>query len=173
MTSAADSDRPTDALIHRERLRAVAKLLPRTDDTPQALQQFIDHVADLLDAPCAGASLILNTAGVLTATHGVGGWLAEAGGMPAEWAPCAVVVRRNAPLVIADTHDDPGHTTNPLVTITGVRSYAGVPLHLDGQAVGSLCVLDGRPGMFDDAVLDTLADLAPQAVALLQDAAGG
>ncbi|SNY57086.1 GAF domain-containing protein [Paractinoplanes atraurantiacus] len=98
----------------------------------------------MLQAPCAGISLILNDAGILLATHGVQGWLAEAGGMPAEWAPCAQVVRQNAPLLIADTHDDPAHTANPLVTITGVRSYAGVPLHSDGQPVGPLCVLAGR-----------------------------
>lgn len=174
MTLAPDRNTlTTDELTRRNRLLAVAQLLPRTDSTPAPLQQFIDEVADLLGAPCAGISLILNDAGILTATHGVGGWLAEAGGMPAHWAPCAIVVCRDAPLLIADTHDDPAHTTNPLVTITGVRSYAGVPLHLNGQTVGSLCVLDGRPAMFTASVLDTLTGLAPQAVALLHAAARG
>ncbi|MEV4283187.1 GAF domain-containing protein [Actinoplanes xinjiangensis] len=173
MTLTPGSNTLTDALTRRDRLTAVAQLLPLTDSTPAPLQQFIDEVAALLDAPCAGVSLILQDTGILTATHGVGGWLADAGGMPAHWAPCAIVVSQNAPLLITDTHDDPAHTTNPLVMITGVRSYAGVPLHLDGQAVGSLCVLDGRPAMFTDTVLDTLTDLAPRAVALLHAAARG
>ena len=164
-------DAPTDELLRHDRLRAVGRLMPRSDDTPLELQQFIDHVAARLGAPCAGMSLILNDAGILAATHGVGGWLAEAGGMPAHWAPCATVVRHGAPLLITDTHDDPAHTGNPLVMITGVRGYAGVPLYLDGQAVGALCVLDGRPGTFGTAVLDTLTGLAPQAVALLHAAA--
>ncbi|MEU4779699.1 GAF domain-containing protein [Micromonospora sp. NPDC023633] len=55
--------------------------------------------------------------------------------------------------------------------ITGVHSYAGVPLHFDGQPVGSLCVLPGEPGRFANADLNTLIDLAPEAVRLLHDAA--
>ena len=115
--------------------------------------------------------MILDDAGILIATHGVGGWLADAGGMPAQWAPCASVVRNDAPLLITDTHDDPTHTANPLVTITGVRSYAGVPMRLNGHAIGSLCVLDAQPGTFTEADLQTLTELAPRAVQLLQDAA--
>jgi hypothetical protein len=76
----------------------------------------------------AAVSLILNDTGLLIAAHGVGGWLAEAGGMPEHGASCATVVRRDAPLLITDTHDDPAHVLNPLVMITGVRGYAGVPL---------------------------------------------
>ena len=166
-------DTPDDALMRPQRLKAVADLLPCTEGTPAALQQFVDHVAAVLHAPCAGVSLILDDAGVLMATHGVGGWLAEAGGMPEQWAPCATVVRHDAPLLISDTHDDPAHTANPLVMITGVRSYAGVPLHLHGQPVGSLCVLSGQPGMFTDSDLWALIDLAPRAVQLLQEAAAG
>lgn len=164
------TDTSSDPLTQRERLLAVAAVLPQTDGTSPALQQFVDDVAADLDAPCAGVSLILNDAGVLAASHGVGGWLAEAGGMPAEWAPCATVVRHDAPLLVTDTHDDPAHITNPLVTITGVRSYAGVPLHLRGQAIGALCVLDGQPGAFTDADLHKLNDLAARVVQLLQDA---
>lgn len=161
-----------DALTDPERLTAVAAVLPPTDAAPPALQQFVDDVATALGAPCASVSLILDDAGILAATHGVGGWLGDAGGMPAQWAPCATVVRHDAPLLITDTHDDPGHTANPLVMITGVRSYAGVPLHLHGQAIGSLCVLDGQPGTFTDTDLHTLTEMAPRAVRLLQDAAG-
>lgn len=167
----AGYDVPTDVLTHPERLEAVAQLMPRTEQAPAALQHFVSHVATALGAPCTGVSLILNDAGVLAATHGVSGWLTEVGGMPAEWAPCAVVVRHNAPLLITDTHDDPAHTTNPLVMITGVRSYAGVPLHLHGQPVGSLCVLSGEPDAFTDTNLQTLLGLAPRAVELLRDAA--
>ncbi|BCJ47232.1 hypothetical protein GCM10010168_71790 [Actinoplanes ianthinogenes] len=158
----------TDVLTHPARVAAVGSVLPRGERTSAALQQFIDRVAEALGAPCAGVSLILTDAGILAATHGVGGWLAEAGGMPAEWAPCATVVRNDAPLLIDDTHDDPEHTMNPLVMITGVRSYAGVPLRLNGQPVGSLCVLSAEPGAFTDADLDTLTGLAPRAVELLQ-----
>jgi GAF domain-containing protein len=164
-------DTPTNPLTRRERLKAVGALLPCSDTTPAALQQFVDRVAAAVDAPCAALSLILNDTGMLAATHGVDGWLAEAGGMPAQWAPCASVVRQNHPLLINDTHDDPAHTASPLVMITGVRSYAGVPLHFQSQPVGSLCVLASAPGRFTDADLRTLQAMAPQAVRLLHEAA--
>ncbi|MEU4626540.1 GAF domain-containing protein [Actinoplanes sp. NPDC023801] len=166
-------DPPIDALVRPQRLDAVAQLLTGVEGTPPGLQRYIDDVAALLGAPCAGVSLILSDVGVLLATHGVGGWLAEAGGMPVQWAPCATVVRHDMPLLITDTHDDPAHTANPLVMITGVRSYAGVPLHLDGQAVGSLCVLAAEPGRFTHAALDTLISLAPRAVAVLRETVDG
>ncbi|GIF02540.1 GAF domain-containing protein [Actinoplanes siamensis] len=161
-----------DALTRRERLSAVALLLPREGESPAALQQFVAHVAAVLRAPSAGVSLILSDAGIIPAAHGVGGWLAEAGGMPAEWAPCATVVRGDAPLLITDTYDDPAHVTNPLVTISGVRSYAGAPLRLRGQPVGALWVLSGEPDRHTHDDLDALAGLAPRAVELLRGACG-
>lgn len=172
MVLTAGKDTPSNVLTRPERLNAVAQVLPCGEQTPVALQEFVDRVAAVLRAPSAGVSLILNDAGVVPAAHGVGGWLAEAGGMPAEWAPCATVVRSDAPLLITDTHDDPAHTANPLVTVSGVRSYAGVPLRVNGQPVGALWVLSGQPGMHTAADLDTLLELAPSAVRLLQDAAG-
>lgn len=171
MVLAPTFDAPNDVLIDPERLLAVADLLPDTAGTSAALHGFVDLIAAVLRAPCAAVSLILDDAGVLMATHGVGGWLAAAGGMPEQWAPCATVVRHDAPLLIADTYDDSAHTGNPLVMITGVRSYAGVPLHLRGQAVGALCVLSGQPGMFTEADLNALVVLAPRAVELLREAA--
>ena len=116
-----------------------------------------------------GDLIDLNDTGILTATHGMGDWLAEAGGMPAEWAPYASVARQDHPLLIIDTHDDPACTANPLVMITGVRSYAGVPLRFEGQPVDSLCVLATTPGRFTDANLGTLRAMAPQAVSLLHE----
>ncbi|MEU4779700.1 hypothetical protein [Micromonospora sp. NPDC023633] len=78
MLLAPHNNTTQDALVRPERLEAVAALLPNAEGAPIALQRFVDRVASALRAPCAGVSLILNDAGILAATHGVGGWLAEA-----------------------------------------------------------------------------------------------
>jgi hypothetical protein len=118
----------------------------------------------------AAVSLILNDTGLLIAAHGVGGWLAEAGGMPEHGASCATWCAVSPHLLITDTHGDPAHVLNPLVMIT---EYAVTPAcRYYASPVGSLCVLSGEPARFGDSDLHTLLGLAPHAVGLLRDAAG-
>jgi diguanylate cyclase (GGDEF)-like protein len=50
-------------------------------------------------------------------------------------------------------------------------SYAGVPLHFDGERVGVLCIGDTRVREFDDEQLEALRDLAALAERELQIAA--
>lgn len=49
---------------------------------------------------------------------------------------------------VVDTHNDSRFSGNPLVTFEdfNVRAYAGVPiLNRDGQALGTLCVINQKP----------------------------
>jgi GAF domain-containing protein len=49
-------------------------------------------------------------------------------------------------LVIPDMALDPRFVDNPLVTNDpAIRFYAGLPMYVDGHAIGALCVLDTRP----------------------------
>jgi signal transduction histidine kinase len=67
--------------------------------------------------------------------------------------------RRNA-LVIGDTHADPAWRAVPTVDRLGVRAYVGVPIELDGQTVGSFCVIDQQPRAWSDEELGILEQLA-------------
>jgi GAF domain-containing protein len=55
---------------------------------------------------------------------------------------------------------------NPYVTgCPGVRFYAGQPLILaNGSCVGTLCIIDTKPRLFDAAELSLLNDIAQFAV---------
>ena len=73
------------------------------------------------------------------------------------------------PLVVLDTQRDDRFNDNPLVTDWPfVRFYAGAPIVLNGQKIGSLCVLSAKPrDAVEPELLSQLADLASVASALL------
>jgi GAF domain-containing protein len=139
-----------------ERMRQIAGL----DFFAPGLRVKLDAVArqsaTLVGAPVSLVSLILDTALVIVGSHGVGGRLAEVGGMPVEWALCAHTVLAGEEYRIVDSETDPRHAGNPVLRMTGMRSYLGVPLIVKGQVVGAHCVLDVRRRAFGDMDVEVL-----------------
>ncbi|MCZ8253984.1 MAG: EAL domain-containing protein [Hylemonella sp.] len=84
---------------------------------------------------------------------------------------CSVAIERpQQMLIVPDARLDPRFSDNPLVTgEPGIRFYAGAPLVMpDGQALGTLCVIDHRPREFSPQERETLSLLARQVVAQLE-----
>jgi PAS domain S-box-containing protein len=67
------------------------------------------------------------------------------------------------PLVIPDTRADPVYRGVPTVETLGVAAYVGVPLTIDGQAIGSFCAIDTEPRAWTDAEVEVLTELAASA----------
>ncbi|MES2183156.1 MAG: GAF domain-containing sensor histidine kinase [Pseudomonadota bacterium] len=76
---------------------------------------------------------------------------------------CHYTLTRDDPLVIEDTHSDPVWKAVPTVESLGVRSYVGVPLKVDGENVGSFCVIDMKPRVWTADELETVRQLAVSA----------
>ena len=74
---------------------------------------------------------------------------------------------------VPDAAADERFADNPLVTgAPHIRFYAGQPLILaNGQAVGTLCLIDRQPRRLSEAQRGLLADLAPMVVSELERAA--
>lgn len=72
------------------------------------------------------------------------------------------------PLVVLNTHEDERFKSSVLVTEQPhIRFYAGAPIILGGQKVGSLCVLSAQPrDTVDPELLSQLEDLARVASSL-------
>ncbi|MES2088757.1 MAG: PAS domain S-box protein [Pseudomonadota bacterium] len=82
---------------------------------------------------------------------------------------CATTIAQGSPLVVLDAQQDPRFNTSALVTgAPYVRFYAGVPLLVQGQAIGTVCVLDTQPHEFSAQSLQVLNDLAQAASELAQ-----
>ncbi|MFC3300718.1 GAF domain-containing protein [Arthrobacter agilis] len=71
--------------------------------------------------------------------------------MPRARSFCNTTIGEPVPVVVPDTFDDPRFRWNPLVLGEPfIRFYAGHPLRSpEGWAVGTLCVIDQEPRVFD------------------------
>lgn len=75
---------------------------------------------------------------------------------------CGHVILQDGVMLVPDTLEDSRFADNPIVTGEPyIRFYAGSPVHApDGQAVGSLCIMDREPRTFTEEDLAFLRDLA-------------
>ena len=82
---------------------------------------------------------------------------------------CSHAIKTPGPLVVPDARLDPRFSGHSIVTgEPHIRFYAGQPLRsVEGQRLGTLCVIDRRPRHFTAEDLATLADLAAMAEAEL------
>jgi signal transduction histidine kinase len=83
---------------------------------------------------------------------------------PREDAFCAHAIAGDGLFEVTDAFSDPRFHDNPLVTgDPGIRFYAGMPLRIEGHAVGTLCVIDRSPRRLDAYQRSLLAQLAGMA----------
>lgn len=93
-------------------------------------------------------------------------WFKSRSGLAATETPrsisfCTHAVQARELLVVEDAALDPRFAHNPLVTgEPRIRFYAGQPVYSDGQAIGTLCLIDRVPRTFDAAQRQVLKDLA-------------
>lgn len=94
------------------------------------------------------------------------GWPSDA--MPRETTLCSTLTSQSSVLVVPDARLDPRFAHLPSVTAAaGVRFYAAAPVHVDGEVVGVLCVIDTAPGALSAAQSQSLQELAALAASLL------
>ena len=126
-------------------------------DLARRLGERAARTAGELGVPTSTVTVLLDGTAFFVGRHGLAGWPARVGGVPAEFSFSATTIATGAPHRLEDARLDPVHRENPLVTRLGLRSYVGVPLRAPGGAVfGSHCALDTRPRRFgqqDVAVL--------------------
>ncbi|GAA2621923.1 GAF domain-containing protein [Paractinoplanes durhamensis] len=155
------------------RLVDIARLgLDREAERP-FLRDLVDRVAHRLDTPYVVVDALLNDAQVILAGRGpVPEFIQQAGGTPLEWAFCQPLVTERVARTIEDLEADPLFHDNPLVTVAGLRSYAGAPLvSQSGHVLGGLCGLDVRPRAFSPGELAFLQATADEVVERLEERA--
>ncbi len=116
--------------------------------------------ARVMRAPIATVTLIDRDRQFYKACVGIPEPLRSTRETPLEFSFCKHTIALGTPLVIGDTLKDEHVAEMPSVTQFNVRAYAGVPLLVAGQAIGTLCVMDVTPRDWSDDEIATLVDLA-------------
>lgn len=83
---------------------------------------------------------------------------------------CQLTVAQAEPLAINDTRDVVMLQLLPSVARMGVRAHLGIPLIVDGQAIGNCCVLDFQPRKWTEDDIAKLTALAERAMKLISQA---
>ncbi|HWS31534.1 MAG TPA: response regulator [Actinoplanes sp.] len=154
-------------LVDVNRLLAVSDYLTRPAHA-DALDAFAERLCEMTGVPSAAITLVLNDSVVVAGSHGMPKWVREAGGVPVEWSPDTIVVAEDVPVLIGDSTADAEYATSPLFSVSGVRSYASVPLNsAEGHVVGTLCVMDEKADTCTEDTVQILHSQRAQALVLL------
>jgi diguanylate cyclase (GGDEF)-like protein len=134
-------------------------------DTPaeSAFDEIVELAAWACHAPIAAITMIDEDRQWLKASVGF-----EVREIGRDISFCGHAIVDGMTMVVPDLRLDPRFVDNPLVTDDpSIRFYAGVPVYVDGHAVGTLCVLDTRPRSLFCDERRALEILARQAAARL------
>jgi signal transduction histidine kinase/CheY-like chemotaxis protein len=141
----------------RARLLQTLELLDGSGDV--ALDALVRSASVLAGCPIALVTLLDARRQWFAARVGT-----TATGTPREQAFCHHAIQHEGLFEVPDARLDPRFASNPMVTgEAAVRFYAGVPLRVQGLALGALCVIDHVPRTLDAAQRRGLADLAEAA----------
>ena len=122
----------------------------------------------LLGAPVALISLVDDHRQFFKSAVGLAEPWASRRETPLSHSFCQHVVRNAEPLVVSDARRHPLLRDNPAIRDLNVVAYAGVPLTVDGEAIGAFCVIDDKPRDWPAGELELLHDLAAAAVSEVQ-----
>lgn len=152
----------TEEIIHNAgrlaQLRATGLLDAPTD---AAFDRLTRLASRLLNAPLSTVTLVDSDRQFYMSCVGVPEPLATERSTPLEFSFCKHTVVLGRPLIVPDTRAHPVVGGNPAIEQFGVASYAGIPLlTMDGQALGTLCVMDYKVRQWTDDDVLNLTDLA-------------
>lgn len=139
----------------------------RTEIKPDyRLQACVERAAKLAGTPTAAISLVLQTIQLYRAHVGLPRGLAATRATSRSLSFCQLVVQSDGPVMVADTRRDP-RVPQDLAREYSILAYAGVPIRIDGETLGALCVIDYIPRTFDERLADGLAEIAAAVADLL------
>lgn len=133
------------------------ELLAETDDTE--LQEIVQNAAKELNSPIALVSLVLDQVQFFKAHVGLPPVLANARGTHRDVSFCQFVVRDAEIFEVTDASNDP-RIPKHVVKEYNIQSYLGIPIKVEQEVMGSLCVLDTKPRKFSKKEHISLKKLA-------------
>jgi signal transduction histidine kinase len=149
----------------RQRLRSLHSYKILDSRREAAYDDLTRIAAQICGTPMASVTLVDETRQWFKSTIGI-----DVSETSREVSFCAHAILQDGLFIVPDTHEDLRFVDNALVTgDPHLRFYAGAALHsLDGNALGTLCVLDRVPRELDANQKAALEALARQAMAQME-----
>ena len=158
--SLAEHTRLVDSVVHdAPRLEALRRTRLLDSETEEPYDRIARVASKMLATPIATVTLIDSGRQFYKACLGLPEPINTTRETTLEYSFCRHTIALGTPLVIGDTLADERVANMRSVTEYGVRAYAGVPLMVDQQAVGTLCVMDIVPRKWSEGEINILSDL--------------
>lgn len=125
-----------------QRLLALHNNIEQSDANIEELDIITSMISDEFDAKIALVSLVYDDVQWFQSCHGL-----STRETPVQHSFCAHAIssKSQEPFIILDASKDDRFCDNPLVTgEPNIRFYAGVPVHVNQQKIGTLCVIDDK-----------------------------
>lgn len=150
------------------RLGTLRRISAACEDLPDpTLERLVRLTSDVLRMPVVVLSLVSEQRQEVVSGVGLPAPYATDRVIPPTHSICRYTVAGEAPLVIKDARRHPWVRANRAVHELGVVSYAGIPLVVEGQTVGSLCAIGYTPHTWTQEELHTLHGVATLASEIL------
>ncbi|WP_207426295.1 GAF domain-containing protein [Pedobacter sp. SYSU D00535] len=148
-----------------KRVQAVRRFRKHNLYNLENLEELVTIASNICQAPIAYISLIDEADQVFIAKKGL-----DIEGMDRTESFCDETIQQPDLLVIEDASRDPKYSSNPFVAGEPfIRFYAGMPVKtLEGDNIGTICVIDKEPHQLTDYQKESLKILANQAIYLIQ-----
>ena len=152
-------------LDEEARLEALHRYRILDTEAEEVYDNLSRLAAHLCGVPISAVSLVDEDRQWLKARVGI-----ETHQIPRELSVCAHAIDGAGVLIVPDTMQDERFADNPLAASpSGIRFYAGAPLVTpDGYAIGTLCVMDRKPGALSPSQAETLQALSRHVIARME-----
>jgi len=151
-------------------LEAVLRFVGLELELDKELRELTDLACAITKAPTAVISFLDTDTQYFKVKKDDNDIVGETKTLPTKDTFCSYTIKQNDVFIIPDTLADERFADNG--SVSGgphLRFYAGTPLTTsDGQKIGTLCVLDTKPGNLDDNQVNMLKIIARQAMKTIE-----
>lgn len=143
------------------RLSKLDELMLLDSPAEEAFDRLTRLASQILDTPVSLVSLVDADRQFFKSYFGLPEPWASARETPLSHSFCQYVVATNEPLIVEDARQHPVLRDNRAVPDLNVIGYLGMPLiTTDGVALGSFCVIDGKPRQWTPREIEIVRELA-------------